>query len=252
MIITPGDRGTELGLRPALIFSLPPLPVIRQGLFNFDGQQPDAERGARPVSAECAFLQYPDSTPSIRLIPKEVSFILGNTGEPMKPVPTITILCILLSAAVPAARAEFYQYTDRNGNVVISDRPPADGEGTKKELKNDRLFWSNTSVPDFPPDRSPGRAPEAPKQERIDYSRTTAIMYMTDWCGYCRKAKQYIRSLGAGLIEYNIDRDPGRKAEMREKSGGSTGVPLIDIDGTIIRGYSRPAIKAALDRSARR
>jgi hypothetical protein len=39
---------------------------------------------------------------------------------------------------------------------------------------------------------------------------------------------------------------------MKKKSGGSSSVPLIDIDGTIIRGYSQSAIKAALDRSAAR
>ncbi len=39
---------------------------------------------------------------------------------------------------------------------------------------------------------------------------------------------------------------------MKKKSGGSTGVPLLDIDGAIIRGYSPPAIKAAVERSAAR
>jgi hypothetical protein len=38
---------------------------------------------------------------------------------------------------------------------------------------------------------------------------------------------------------------------MRQKSGGGTGVPLIDIEGTIIHGYNPGAIKAALDRNAR-
>ncbi len=74
-------------------------------------------------------------------------------------------------------------------------------------------------------------------------------MYMTDWCGYCKQARQYIRSLGAGLIEHNIDKDKSKKDEMVKKSGGSQAVPLIDISGTIIRGYSQSAIKAALDRS---
>lgn len=77
-------------------------------------------------------------------------------------------------------------------------------------------------------------------------------MYIADWCGYCKQARQYIRSLGACLIEYNIDKEPDKKDEMRRKSGGTTSVPLIDIDGTIIRGYSQPAIKAALDSSISR
>ena len=76
-------------------------------------------------------------------------------------------------------------------------------------------------------------------------------MYMTDWCGYCKKAREYIRSLGADLVEYNIDKDKSKRDEMRQKTGGGSGVPVIDIEGTIIRGYNQGAIKASLDRSAR-
>ncbi len=60
-----------------------------------------------------------------------------------------------------------------------------------------------------------------------------------------------MRSLGVDLVEYNIDKDRGRRDEMRQKIGGGTSVPVIDIEGTIIRGYNAEAIKAALDRSIR-
>ncbi len=60
-----------------------------------------------------------------------------------------------------------------------------------------------------------------------------------------------MRSLGVDFVEYNIDKDSGRREEMRRKIGGGRGVPVIDIEGTIIRGYDPEAIKAALDRSAR-
>jgi glutaredoxin len=59
-----------------------------------------------------------------------------------------------------------------------------------------------------------------------------------------------MRSLGVDVVEYNIDKDKDKRDEMRRKSGG-TGVPVIDIDGTIVRGFNPEAIKAALDQSAR-
>lgn len=59
-----------------------------------------------------------------------------------------------------------------------------------------------------------------------------------------------MRSLGVDLVEYNIDKDSGKRDEMRKKSGG-TGVPVIDVEGTIIRGFNANAIRAALDQSAR-
>jgi glutaredoxin 3 len=59
-----------------------------------------------------------------------------------------------------------------------------------------------------------------------------------------------MRSLGVDVVEYNIDKDKDRRDEMRRRSG-STGVPVIDVDGRILRGFSPEAIRAALDQSAR-
>jgi len=62
----------------------------------------------------------------------------------------------------------------------------------------------------------------------------------------------YVRSLGVNLVEHNIDTDREKKEEMKKKSGGSTAVPLLDIEGQIIRGFSQEAIKAAIDKSLTR
>jgi glutaredoxin len=165
------------------------------------------------------------------------------------------VLIFMVSVIIPEAWGQIYQYTDKNGNVVFSDRPPAGENTKKKQLKEDGVYWSNKSALDYPSDKDGKDVPSTPIREDKgdrDYGRVTVVMYMTDWCGYCKKASQYIRSTGAGLIEHNIDRDQSKKDEMKKKSGGSTAVPLIDIDGTIIRGFSQTAIKAALDRSAAR
>jgi len=50
------------------------------------------------------------------------------------------------------------------------------------------------------------------------------------------------------LVEYNIEKDKARREEMLQKSGGSRGVPLIDIEGIIIRGYGEKAIQDAIEK----
>jgi glutaredoxin len=168
---------------------------------------------------------------------------------------TIISLVFMLSVFLPEAWGQLYQYTDKNGNVIFSDNPPSDASAKIKHLKEDGVYRSDKSSLDYPSYKGTKELPSTQNREEKrpkDYSRVTVVMYMTDWCGYCKQARKYINSLGAGLIEYNIDRDQGRKDEMKLKSGGSTAVPLIDIDGAIIRGYSETGIKAALDRSAAR
>ena len=59
----------------------------------------------------------------------------------------------------------------------------------------------------------------------------------------------YVRELGVNLVEYNIETDREMKEEMKKKSGGSTAVPLLDIEGQIIHGFSQDAIKAAIEKS---
>lgn len=83
-------------------------------------------------------------------------------------------------------------------------------------------------------------------------SDITVIMYMTDWCPYCVKARQYINSLGVRLVEYNVERDPEKARERTMKSGGRKGVPVIDVEGIIIPGYSPEAIKAAVEQRRNR
>ena len=165
---------------------------------------------------------------------------------------SFVLLCSALCCA--PVWAELYQYTDRNGNIVFTDKPPAGANAREKQLRDDGINWSSQREADHSrSDRVAdpgGKMPE--EQRKADYSAVKVELYMTDWCGYCKKAREYVRTMGASLVEYNIDRDPDKKDEMRKKSGGSSNVPLIDVHGTIIRGYNPTAIKAAVERVAGR
>ena len=50
------------------------------------------------------------------------------------------------------------------------------------------------------------------------------------------------------LVEYDIEKDQSKRDEMLGKSGGSRGVPLIDIEGIIVRGFGRNAIKDGIEK----
>ncbi len=50
------------------------------------------------------------------------------------------------------------------------------------------------------------------------------------------------------LVEYDIEKDKSKRDEMLGKSGGSRGVPLIDIEGIIVRGFGQNAIKDGIEK----
>ena len=56
--------------------------------------------------------------------------------------------------------------------------------------------------------------------------------------------------MGVSLTEHDIEKDPAKGQEMVAKSG-SRGVPVVDIEGIIIRGYSPDAMRQAIERKRR-
>jgi glutaredoxin-like YruB-family protein len=73
----------------------------------------------------------------------------------------------------------------------------------------------------------------------------TVIVYSTPSCPYCIKAKQYLTDNKIEFTNYDVGTDQVRASEMVAKSG-QMGVPVIDIDGTIIVGFDKPEISKAL------
>ncbi len=71
------------------------------------------------------------------------------------------------------------------------------------------------------------------------------IIYSTTWCAFCHAAKQYLDKLGVKYEDKDVEKDREAAREAVEKSG-SMGVPVIDVDGTVILGFDRPRLDAAL------
>ena len=70
-------------------------------------------------------------------------------------------------------------------------------------------------------------------------------VYSTPTCPYCVMLKEFLKEKNIDYEDINVAGDPAKAKEMVEKSG-QMGVPVIDIDGTIIVGFDEAKIKEAL------
>lgn len=70
-------------------------------------------------------------------------------------------------------------------------------------------------------------------------------VYSATWCAFCHAAKRYFDGLNVKYEDKDVESDMNNAKEAVEKSG-QMGIPVIDIDGTIIIGFDRPRIDAAL------
>lgn len=71
------------------------------------------------------------------------------------------------------------------------------------------------------------------------------IIYSTPSCPYCTIAKNFLEQNNIEFEYIDVSEDQKAAQEMIKKSG-QMGVPVLDINGTIIIGFNREAIKKAL------
>jgi mycoredoxin len=62
------------------------------------------------------------------------------------------------------------------------------------------------------------------------------ILYATDWCGYCAKARKLMSKNKIEYFEYDIEKSQEGK-DQYDKLGGK-GIPVLLINGEVVKGYN--------------
>lgn len=70
-------------------------------------------------------------------------------------------------------------------------------------------------------------------------------IYSAPWCVYCKMAKAYMDGNKVKYTEVDVSTDEKGKEDMIKKSG-QLAIPVLDVDGEIIIGFDKPALKEAL------
>ena len=70
-------------------------------------------------------------------------------------------------------------------------------------------------------------------------------VYSTPTCPFCIRTKQFLKDSSIAFENIDVSEDQKLAQEMIAKSG-QMGVPVIDIDGTIIVGFDKEKIKEVL------
>lgn len=69
----------------------------------------------------------------------------------------------------------------------------------------------------------------------------TVKVYSTPTCPWCTVAKNYLKSINVQFEDLDVSMNREAAMEMIQKSG-QRGVPVLDINGTIIVGFNQDAI----------
>lgn len=129
-----------------------------------------------------------------------------------------TLLLFIILITAQASYGEIYKWTDKNGKVHFGDKKPRYLEAEQLQLK----INTYTSV--------------TYDEIAIGYDEKKVVMYSTDWCGYCKKARKYFLENSISFTEYDIEKN--RSARVRYKKMGATGVPVIIVGKKRMNGFS--------------
>lgn len=71
-------------------------------------------------------------------------------------------------------------------------------------------------------------------------------IYSTPRCIYCVKAKEFLTANNINYEEVDVAEDKKAREEMVQKTH-QLGVPVIQVDNTVIIGFDKEALKKALN-----
>jgi len=115
------------------------------------------------------------------------------------------------------ALSEIYRWTDEQGNVHYSDRKTSRHVSKKVEVRVNA--YESVSY-----------------DSSIFDTGKKVVMYSTEWCGYCKKAKRYFNMKGITYTEYDVEKNARAKSEYQAM--GATGVPVILVGKKRMNGFS--------------
>lgn len=75
-------------------------------------------------------------------------------------------------------------------------------------------------------------------------------VYGTSWCPACRMTREYLARRHIAFNDYDLEKDADARQELADKQARAGlhfgGVPVVDVNGTLMEGFDARAIESAL------
>lgn len=140
----------------------------------------------------------------------------------MKTLLSLCAVTLLITMTSSVALTETYRWQDEDGIMHISEQPPANKPyegGTISSYENPAYL--NNSL------GSQGSG--------------EVIMYSTEWCPYCTKARRYFKRNKIPFREYDVETT--KKGRRDYKALRARGVPVILIGHKRMNGFSEKSFE---------
>ncbi|MCP4699541.1 MAG: glutaredoxin family protein [Gammaproteobacteria bacterium] len=157
------------------------------------------------------------------------------------------VLAICAGLFHPVAAVDIYKWTDADGEIHFSNRPPPAKKRADMEIFT---YTAPPAVETMQDDvQSTAQSRTDSKEKSIQpVPKANVIIYSAVWCGVCTKAKRYMKTRGIPYTEYDIDASASARAEFKRLGG--KGVPLILAGNQRMHGFGPESLEAMLRKAA--
>jgi glutaredoxin len=108
-----------------------------------------------------------------------------------------------------------------------------------EQPSNDALFAELALI-------SPEFFPVEKQPEAVKLPHGGVVIYCTQWCNDCKRAKIWLKARNIPYTEVDITTTPGAAAQVRKWARGFETTPTFDIDGTILVDFDEKRLREVL------
>lgn len=209
--------------------------------------------GTTPISNELPPLEIKDDTPNLLLtwLDEKGDFHIATKPADV-PEASRDAVRVVVNTRTDGTGSTFYVADLRKKNadgtypVTTLSRAEWDEKGaSRRKARMEALAPPSATAPASAASSAPPVTSAAPQR------KISAIVYGADWCKPCHDAARYLRQKGVAVTEKNVESSEAVQQEMdkkleRAKMGGAS-IPVIDIMGRLMVGYSPTALDRAVE-----
>lgn len=141
------------------------------------------------------------------------------------------------------AGAEIYRYTDGNGALHFVDDISKVPKKYRGQLRKARPM-KDISVVEAGSSPSRRVAEDTSARNTMSGNGTGVELFVTSWCGYCKKMERFLKEHGIPYTRYDIEKDDNAARTYRELGG--SGVPVVRVGSNVVHGYNPDAVMSYL------
>jgi glutaredoxin len=143
---------------------------------------------------------------------------------------------------VAVASAEIYKSVDAKGKVRFTDVQPTDVASEQVDLLPINSIGGGKL-------KSPAKSSVAAEASLASANKYPKVeLFVTGWCGYCKKAEAYLRKRGIPFTVYDIEKDL-QAARRKNSLASRKGVPFALIGDQKLIGFSEAYYDRALQKA---